>query len=103
MIEEATVDAYGECEQATGWFTVLGDNLDVPFETEVLGVMVTVKRRRRMRGGESRSQERGQRRHHDVLERPVGNRAPRAERCPLSALGVVLVEGRCQLHARASR
>ena len=44
MIEEATVDAYGECEQATSWFTVLGDNLDVPFETEVLGVTVTVKR-----------------------------------------------------------
>jgi hypothetical protein len=44
MIEEATVDAYGECEQATGWFTVLGDNLDMPFETKVLGVTVTVKR-----------------------------------------------------------
>jgi Calcium binding len=44
MIEEATVDAYGECEQATGWFTVIGDNLDMPFETEVLGVAVTVKR-----------------------------------------------------------
>lgn len=23
MIEEATVDAYGEAEQATGWFTML--------------------------------------------------------------------------------
>lgn len=44
MIEEATVDAYGEGEQATGWFTVIGDNLDLPFETEVLGVTVTVKR-----------------------------------------------------------
>ena len=44
MIEEATVDAYGECEQATGWFTVLDDTLDVPFETEVLGVRVTVRR-----------------------------------------------------------
>jgi len=44
MIEEATVDAYGEGEQATGWFTVIGDNLDMPFETEVLGVTVTVKR-----------------------------------------------------------
>ena len=44
MIEEATVDAYGECEQATGWFTVLGNNLDVPFDTKVLGVRVTVKR-----------------------------------------------------------
>ena len=44
MIEEATVDAYGEAEQATGWFTVIGDNLEVPFETELLGVRVTVKR-----------------------------------------------------------
>jgi hypothetical protein len=44
MIEEATVDAYGEEEQATGWFTVIGDNLDTPFETHVLGVTVTVKR-----------------------------------------------------------
>ena len=44
MVEEATVDAYGEGEQATGWFTVIGDNLDMPFETEVLGVTVTVKR-----------------------------------------------------------
>ncbi len=44
MIEEATVDAYGEGEQATGWFTLIGDNLDVPFETEVLGVTVTVRR-----------------------------------------------------------
>jgi hypothetical protein len=44
MIEEATVDAYDEAEQATGWFTVIGDNLDMPFKTEVLGVTVTVKR-----------------------------------------------------------
>jgi hypothetical protein len=44
MIEEATVDAYGDDEQATGWFTVIGEQLGVPFETEVLGVRVTVKR-----------------------------------------------------------
>jgi hypothetical protein len=44
MIEEATVDAYDEGEQATGWFTIIGDNLEMPFETEVLGVTVTVKR-----------------------------------------------------------
>ena len=44
MIEEATVDAYGECELATGWFTVIGDKLELPFETEVLGVTVAVKR-----------------------------------------------------------
>jgi len=44
MIEEATVDAYGESEQATGWFTVLEDNLELPFETEVLGVVLRVTR-----------------------------------------------------------
>jgi hypothetical protein len=44
MIEQATVDAHGECEQATGWFTVISDNLDRPFETKVLGVTVTVNR-----------------------------------------------------------
>jgi hypothetical protein len=32
MIKEATVDAYGESEQVTGWFTMLENNLAVPFE-----------------------------------------------------------------------
>ena len=44
MIEEATVDAYGEVELVTGWFTMIDDNLAVPFETKVLGVPVTVER-----------------------------------------------------------
>jgi len=44
MSEEATVDAYGDSEQATGWFTMLEDNLELPFETEVLGVPVRVAR-----------------------------------------------------------
>lgn len=43
MIEEATVDAYDESEQATGWFTVFEEHLDLPFETEVLGVRATVE------------------------------------------------------------
>ena len=38
MIEEATVDAYGESEELTGWFTMIEDSLAVPFETTVLGV-----------------------------------------------------------------
>lgn len=42
MIEEATVDAYNEAEQATGWFTMLEEHLALPFETKVLGVAVTV-------------------------------------------------------------
>jgi hypothetical protein len=42
MIEEALVDAYGESEQRTAFFTMIEDNLAVPFKTEVLGVEVTV-------------------------------------------------------------
>jgi Calcium binding len=44
MIEEATVDAYGESEQATGWFSMLEEHLVLPVETEVLGVSVRVTR-----------------------------------------------------------
>lgn len=44
MTEDATVDAYGESEQTTGWFTMIDQNLAVPFETTVLGVPVTVER-----------------------------------------------------------
>ena len=41
MIEEATVDAYGDSEQTTGWYTMLEEHLALPFETTVLGVVVT--------------------------------------------------------------
>ena len=42
MIEEATVDAYNDEEQITGLFTMLEEHLAVPFDTEVLGITVTV-------------------------------------------------------------
>jgi hypothetical protein len=44
MIEEATVDCCDESEQLTGWFTIIEENLEAPFETRVLGVQVTVER-----------------------------------------------------------
>lgn len=44
MIEEATVDAYGESEQTSGWYTMLEEHLALPFETTVLGVVVKVAR-----------------------------------------------------------
>jgi hypothetical protein len=44
MIEEAIVDAYGESEQTGGFYTMLDDNLTVPFETKILGIKVTVDR-----------------------------------------------------------
>lgn len=43
MIEEATVDAHDESEQAMGWFTMFEEHLELPFETEVLGVRVIVE------------------------------------------------------------
>ncbi|WP_055526096.1 hypothetical protein [Streptomyces graminilatus] len=42
LIEEATVDAYGEEEQLTGFFTMIEESLAVPFTTAVLGVEVSV-------------------------------------------------------------
>ncbi|MFJ9345025.1 hypothetical protein [Streptomyces sp. NPDC101237] len=42
LIEEATVDAYGQDEQLTGFFTMIEERLAVPFTTTVLGVEVSV-------------------------------------------------------------
>ena len=44
LIEEATVDCYNESEEVTGIFTMLEENLAVPFATTMLGVEVTVER-----------------------------------------------------------
>ena len=44
LVEQATVDAYGDSEQRCGLFTMMEDHLALPFETEVLGVPVTVER-----------------------------------------------------------
>jgi hypothetical protein len=43
MVEDATVDAYNDSEQAVGWYTMMCDHLVLPFETLVLGVSVTVE------------------------------------------------------------
>ena len=44
MIEDATVDAYGDDEQLTGLFAMIEEHLAVPFTTIVLGVEVTVRK-----------------------------------------------------------
>ncbi len=44
MIEDATVDAHDETEQAVGFLTMLEGHLQIPFEATVLGVPVTVRR-----------------------------------------------------------
>ena len=43
LVEEALVDAYGESEQATGFYTMMENDLRLPFETEILGMTVTVE------------------------------------------------------------
>ncbi len=43
LVEQATVDAYDDEEQLGGFAVMIEDNLEMPFETTVLGVMVTVK------------------------------------------------------------
>jgi hypothetical protein len=44
MIEQATVDAAHDEEQITGMFTMLEEHLKLPFDTEMLGITVTVKK-----------------------------------------------------------
>lgn len=43
LIAEATVDCYDEDEQVLGLYSVMVDELAVPFQTTVLGVAVTVE------------------------------------------------------------
>jgi len=42
LVDEAIVDAYGDDEQRLGFFTMIEDHLKIPFETVVLGVLVSV-------------------------------------------------------------
>ena len=43
LVEEALVDAYGESEQVTGFYTMMENDLRLPFETEILGMIVVVE------------------------------------------------------------
>ena len=42
LIAQAAADCDNDNEELTGFATMIGDNLAVPFETTVLGVTVTV-------------------------------------------------------------
>jgi hypothetical protein len=44
MISEAIVDCYKESEQAVGLFTMVEENLRLPFSTIVLGIQVNVQK-----------------------------------------------------------
>ena len=42
LVEEAVVDCYDEWEQVTGLFNMIDENLQLPFETIILGMPVQV-------------------------------------------------------------
>jgi hypothetical protein len=44
LVEEATIDAYGDAEQAAGFYTMMENDLATPFSKQVLGAEVTVER-----------------------------------------------------------
>ena len=44
LVAEAVVDAYNDDAQLAGLYTMIEDNLAMPFTTRVLGVDVTVRR-----------------------------------------------------------
>ena len=44
LVEEATVDAYGDAEQATAFLTMLEEHLALPCEASVLGEVVVIER-----------------------------------------------------------
>jgi hypothetical protein len=44
LVTEAVVDCYDEHEQLSGLFVMIQDNLVTPFDTEVLGVPVVVRK-----------------------------------------------------------
>jgi hypothetical protein len=44
LVAKATIAAYGEAEQAAGFYTMMENGLTTPFCTRVLGVEVTVER-----------------------------------------------------------
>jgi len=44
LVEEATVDCYNDTEQVSGLYTMIEDNLALPFETMLFGSLVAVER-----------------------------------------------------------
>jgi hypothetical protein len=51
LIAQATVDCYNQDEELAGFAAMIEDNLAVPFETTVLGVTVTVRKKSQTESG----------------------------------------------------
>ncbi|MBI5526020.1 MAG: hypothetical protein HY897_06765 [Deltaproteobacteria bacterium] len=79
MIEEATVDCYNEYEQTSGLFTMLEDNLAVPFATTLLGMEVLVERVDQNDAGEivAVCQRGNERQHIPLVDLPLPEPKPK--------------------------
>jgi hypothetical protein len=78
LVQEATVDAYGEDEQLMGFHAMIEQYLAVPFPATVLGVEVTVDGIELTDRGVAAACARGPHRQLiDFLELPVPARPPR--------------------------
>jgi len=77
LIDAATVDAYTEDEELTGFAVTIGDNLAVPFETTLLGVTVTVEKISQTGSGIVAMCARGEHRQAiPILDLPLPDPAP---------------------------
>jgi len=43
LVEEATIDCYNESEQVCGLYTMMENDLALPFETKIMGIAVVVE------------------------------------------------------------
>jgi hypothetical protein len=86
LVEEAIVDAYGEDEQLTGFYTMIEENLALPFTTMVLGVEVTVEGIDLTDCGIAAICVRGVHRQSiAILDLPLPAPSPPGSECPLTA------------------
>jgi hypothetical protein len=77
LVAEAVVDAYNDDEQLTGLYTMIEENLAMPFETTVLGVEVTVRRIDLQAEGIVAICQRGRARQAiEILDLPLPDPAP---------------------------
>jgi len=77
LIGEAVVDAYTDDEQLLGLFSMIEENLAVPFDTRVLGVEVTVRKIDLRVGGVVAICHRGRERQAiGILELPLPDPPP---------------------------
>lgn len=71
------MDCYDEDEQLSGLFTMIQDNLAVPFDTQVLGVEATVRKVDLRAGGIVAVCQRGRMRQAiGILDLPLPDPAP---------------------------